>query len=46
MQALEAGSIDAAVLPVAQSRQLKAKGFSVLLELYPANMAFPQTHSL
>ena len=41
MQALEAGSIDAAVLPVAQSRQLKAKGFSVLLELYPANIHVP-----
>ena len=37
-QALEAGSIDAAVLSRAQSRQLSAKGYSVLLDLYPANV--------
>jgi ABC-type nitrate/sulfonate/bicarbonate transport system substrate-binding protein len=36
--ALEAGTIDAAVLSPAQSHQLRAKGFSVLLDLYPANI--------
>jgi ABC-type nitrate/sulfonate/bicarbonate transport system substrate-binding protein len=37
-QALESGNIDAAVLSRAQSRQLSAKGYSVLLDLYPANV--------
>jgi ABC-type amino acid transport substrate-binding protein len=37
-QALEAGKIDAAVLSPAQSSSLKAKGFSVLLDLYAANV--------
>ena len=37
-RALEAGTIDAAVLSPAQSHQLRAKGFSVLLDLYPANI--------
>jgi ABC-type nitrate/sulfonate/bicarbonate transport system substrate-binding protein len=37
-QALEAGTIDAAVLFPTQSNQLRAKGFSVLLDLYPANI--------
>ena len=37
-QALESGEIDAAVLSRAQSRQLIAKGYSVLLDLYPANI--------
>ena len=37
-RALEAGTIDAAVLPPAQSHQLRARGFSVLLDLYPANI--------
>ena len=41
-QALETGSIDAAVLSSAQSAQLRAKGFSVLLDLYPANLSGPQ----
>ncbi len=38
VRALETGAIDAAVLSQAQSRQLKAKGFSVLLDLSPANV--------
>lgn len=37
-QALESGSIDSAVLSRAQSKQFIAKGFSVLLDLYPANI--------
>ena len=37
-QALESGNIDAAVLSRAQSRQLSAKGYSILLDLYPANV--------
>ncbi len=41
VRALEAGTIDAAVLPVAQSHQLNAKGFSVLLDLYSANIHVP-----
>jgi ABC-type nitrate/sulfonate/bicarbonate transport system substrate-binding protein len=41
VRALEAGTIDAAVLSAAQSRQLRAKGFSVLLDLYPANIYVP-----
>lgn len=41
VRALEAGTIDAAVLSPAQSRQLRAKGFSVLLDLYPANIYVP-----
>lgn len=40
-RALEAGTIDAAVLPPTRSRQLKAKGFSVLLDLHPANIYVP-----
>lgn len=38
VRALETGAIDAAVLSQAQSRQLKAKGFSVLLDLDRANI--------
>jgi NitT/TauT family transport system substrate-binding protein len=41
-QALEANTIDAAVLAPAQSAQLRAKGFSVLLDLQPANLSGPQ----
>jgi NitT/TauT family transport system substrate-binding protein len=37
-RALESGTIDAAVLSRAQSRQLSARGFSILLDLYPANV--------
>jgi NitT/TauT family transport system substrate-binding protein len=37
-QALESGNIDAAVLSRAQSRQLSAKGYRVLLDLYPSNV--------
>ena len=42
-QALEAGTIDGAVLTPAQSAQLRAKGFSDLLDLYPANLSGPQS---
>jgi ABC-type nitrate/sulfonate/bicarbonate transport system substrate-binding protein len=38
VRALEAGTIDAALLSPAQSRQLGAKGFSDLVDLYPANI--------
>jgi len=41
-QALEAGRIDAAVLSPAQSSQLKQKDFTVLLDLYQANLYGPQ----
>lgn len=37
-RALEAGTIDAAVLSPSQSRQLRTKGFSALVDLYPANI--------
>lgn len=40
-QALEAGIIDAAVLSPAHSRQLTTKGFSVLLDLYSADLHVP-----
>jgi ABC-type nitrate/sulfonate/bicarbonate transport system substrate-binding protein len=39
VQALEAGEIDAAMLDPAQSTQLRARGFSVLLDMYPANIS-------
>ncbi len=39
VQALEAGEIDAAVLDPAQSTQLRARGFSLLLDLYEANIS-------
>jgi ABC-type nitrate/sulfonate/bicarbonate transport system substrate-binding protein len=35
LRALEEGTIDAALLPVAQSRRLRALGYHVLLENYP-----------
>jgi len=38
VRALEAGEIDAALVPVAQSRALKAKGYSVLLDDYPSGI--------
>lgn len=37
-QALESGSIEAAVLSRAQSRQFSDKGYSILLDLYPARI--------
>jgi ABC-type nitrate/sulfonate/bicarbonate transport system substrate-binding protein len=37
-RALEAGNIDAAVLSRAQSGELRAKGYSILLDLYPCNV--------
>lgn len=37
-QALEAGEIDAAILDPAQSTQLKARGFSVLLDMAQTNI--------
>jgi NitT/TauT family transport system substrate-binding protein len=39
-QALEAGRIDAAALDPVFSRRLKQKGFTVLAELYQANLPF------
>lgn len=39
VRALEEGTIDGALVSVAQSRELKAKGFSVLLEDYPKNIS-------
>jgi ABC-type nitrate/sulfonate/bicarbonate transport system substrate-binding protein len=38
VQALEAGSIDAVVVDPGQSAQLRGKGFSLLLDMYPANI--------
>src|SRR5438105_2678327 len=38
VQALEAGSIDAVVVDPGQSAQLRSKGFSLLLDMYPANI--------
>lgn len=40
-RSLEAGRIDAAVLDPTNSRQLTGKGFSLLLDLYKANVYFP-----
>ena len=42
VQALDAGEIDAAMLDPAQSTQLQAKGFSVLLDMAPANISAVQ----
>lgn len=39
-EAVETGTIDGAVLDGALSRRLRRKGFSVLAELYPANIPF------
>jgi ABC-type nitrate/sulfonate/bicarbonate transport system substrate-binding protein len=41
-KALEDGAIDAAMLAPAQSRQMKSKGFSVLLDMYSNNVYGPQ----
>jgi len=38
-RALEEGTIDGALVSIGQSRELKAKGFSVLLEDYPQNIS-------
>jgi ABC-type nitrate/sulfonate/bicarbonate transport system substrate-binding protein len=38
VQALEDGGIDAVVIDPAQSAQLTGKGFSLLLDMYPANI--------
>ena len=42
VQGLETGKIDAAMLDPAQSTQLKGKGFSLLLDMYPANISAVQ----
>jgi ABC-type nitrate/sulfonate/bicarbonate transport system substrate-binding protein len=42
-KALEDGTIDAAMLVPAQSNQMKSKGFSVLLDMYPSNIYGVQT---
>jgi ABC-type nitrate/sulfonate/bicarbonate transport system substrate-binding protein len=39
LRALEEGSIDCALVSVAQSRELRAKGFSILLEDYPPDIS-------
>ncbi len=39
VQALEAGRIDAVVVDPSQSTQLREKGFSLLLDMYPANIS-------
>jgi ABC-type nitrate/sulfonate/bicarbonate transport system substrate-binding protein len=39
--ALESGRVDAAVLDPVQSRQLSLKGFTMLMDLLKANVAFP-----
>jgi len=41
-RALEAGDIDAAMLDPARSSQLRSKGFSMLLDMYPANISAVQ----
>lgn len=41
-RALEAGEIDAAMLDPARSNQLRGKGFSLLLDMYPANISAAQ----
>jgi ABC-type nitrate/sulfonate/bicarbonate transport system substrate-binding protein len=41
-KALEDGKIDAAMLTPAQSRQMQAKGFSMLLDMYANNVDGPQ----
>jgi ABC-type nitrate/sulfonate/bicarbonate transport system substrate-binding protein len=38
-QALEAGRIDAVVIEPGHSAQLRGKGFSLLLDMYPANIS-------
>ena len=38
VQALEAGGIDAVVIDPGQSAQLRGKGFSLVLDMYPANI--------
>lgn len=43
VQALEAGEIDAAMLGPAQSSQLGSKGFTMLLDMYPANISGVQS---
>jgi ABC-type nitrate/sulfonate/bicarbonate transport system substrate-binding protein len=41
-KALEDGRIDAAMLTPAQSRQMRSKGFSVMLDMYANNIYGPQ----
>ena len=43
VQALEAGRIDAVVIEPGQSAQLTAKGFSLILDMYPANISGVQS---
>jgi NitT/TauT family transport system substrate-binding protein len=40
-RALEVGRVDAAVLDAVTSRQLSAKGFTILVDFLKANVAFP-----
>jgi len=41
-RALEAGEVDAVILDPARSSQLQGKGFSMLLDMYPANISAAQ----
>ena len=43
VQALEAGAIDAVVVDPGQSTQLRSKGFTLLLDMYPANISGVQS---
>ena len=43
VQALEAGGIDAVVIDPGQSAQLRGKGFSLVLDMYPANISGVQS---
>ena len=43
VQALETGGIDAVVIDPGQSAQLRGKGFSLLLDMYPANISGVQS---
>ncbi len=43
VQGLEAGLIDAVVVDPGQSAQLRAKGFTLLLDMYPANISGVQS---
>jgi len=43
VQALEAGGIDAVVIDPGQSAQLRGKGFSLVLDMYPADISGVQS---
>lgn len=43
VEALEAGRVDAIMIEPGQSAQLRAKGFSLILDMYPANISGVQS---